>query len=59
MKIEVDENAAKELKELSMYLKKKGITATDSEIIMAAIMLAKRLGADKWTFVCYFKQERK
>ena len=50
--IELDENTSKEVKDLSAYLKKKGITATDSEIVMAAIKLARQLGAGNWTFVC-------
>ena len=57
--IELDENVEKEIKELSLYLKKKGIAATDSDIVMTAIKLARQLGAEDWTFVCYFKQEER
>jgi len=53
--MELNKNVAKEVKELSLYLKKKGITATDSEIVMAAIKLTQRLGAGDWTFVCHFR----
>ena len=52
---ELDENVEKEIKELSLYLKRKGITATDSEIAMTAIKLARQLGAGDWTFVCHFR----
>ena len=53
--IELDENVEKEIKELSLYLKRKGITATNSEIVMTAINLARQLGAGDWTFCCEFK----
>ena len=55
-KTELDENTSKEVKDLSAYLKKKGITATDSEIVMAAIKLARQLGAGNWSFVCELKE---
>ena len=58
-KIELDKNVVKELKELSRYLKKKGITATDSDIVMTAIKLARRLGAENWSFVCEFKNRKR
>ena len=54
--MELDKTVAKEVKELSAYLKKKGITATDSEIVMTAIKLARQLGAGSWSFVCEFKE---
>ena len=56
-KMELDKNATKEVKELSAYLKKKGITATDSEIVMTAIKLARQLGAGDWGFVCELRRK--
>lgn len=56
--IELDENTSKEVKELSAYLKKKGITAADSEIVMAAIKLARQLGAGDWSFACELGREK-
>ena len=57
--MELDKNVAKEVKELSVYLKKKSITATDSEIVMAAIKLARQLGAGDWGFACAMGSEKK
>ena len=55
--MELDKNTAKEVKELSTYLKKKGITATDSEIVMTAIKLARQLGAGNWSFACELRRK--
>ena len=57
--MELDKNTAKEVKDLSSYLKKKGITATDSEIVMVAIKLARQLGAGDWSFVCELGERKR
>ena len=54
--MELDKNVEKEVKELSLYLKKKGITVTDSVIVTTAIKLARQLGAGNWTFGCELKE---
>lgn len=56
--MELDKNVAEEVKELSLYLKKKGISVTDSVIVTTAIKLARQLGAGDWTFVCQLKKTR-
>ena len=56
--MELDKNVAEEVKELSLYLKKKGISVTDSVIVTTAIKLARQLGAGDWTFVCELKERR-
>ena len=57
--IELDKNTSKEVKELSAYLKNKGITTTDSDIVMTAIKLARQLGAGNWSFACAMGSEKK
>jgi hypothetical protein len=47
----------KEVESIQKYLKRKGIEATEDEIIEAAIGIARRLGAGDWTFVCEFQEE--
>lgn len=44
-----------EIAKIKTYLKKKGINASETDIVLAAIKIAKRLGADNWTFVCELK----
>ena len=56
--IEVEDDTAGEIVELQTYLEEKGVKATYDEIVMAAIKLAKRLGADKWSFVCELKKKK-
>jgi len=42
------------VKEIQDYLAEYGIEVSEVAIINAAVDIAKRLGADKWTFVCEF-----
>ena len=42
------------VKEIQDYLAEYGIVISEVAIVNAAIDIAKRLGADKWTFVCEF-----
>lgn len=44
-----------EIAKLKTYLKHKGVKASEAEIVIAAIRIAKRLGAGDWTFVCELK----
>ena len=55
--LEVEDVTAAEIVELQIYLEEKGVKATYDEIVMTAIRLAKRLGADKWSFVCELKKK--
>lgn len=41
-----------EIAKVQAYLKWKGVKASEAEIVIAAIKIAKRLGAGDWTFVC-------
>jgi len=41
-----------ELSIIQDYLIAKGIHVSQAEIVLAAIHIAKRLGAGNWTFVC-------
>jgi uncharacterized protein with GYD domain len=47
------------VKEIQGYLKEHGIKVSETAIVNAAIDLACRLGAGKYTFVCEFEGERK
>ena len=42
------------VKEIQDFLEEYGIHVSEVAIINAAVNIAKRLGADKWTFVCEF-----
>jgi len=46
------DNAHNELEMIQDYLIAKGIHVSQAEIVLAAIHIAKRLGAGNWTFVC-------
>jgi len=48
-------DANKEIANIKEYLQKKGVFATEADIVLAAIRIAKRLGAGNWTFVCELK----
>lgn len=43
---------SEKIKEVQRYLKKKGFEVAETTIADMAIDLARRLGADDWTFVC-------
>ena len=45
---------SEKVKEIQDYLAGYGIEVSEVAIINAAVNIAKRLGADKWTFVCEF-----
>ena len=47
------------VKEIQKYLEKRGIIVTETSIVNAAIDIAERLGAGKYTFVCEFEDWEK
>ena len=50
-----DERVLSELKAIQRYLKKKGLEATEADIVLACIRLAKRLGSDNWSIYLELK----
>ena len=50
-----DERVLSELKTIQRYLKKKGLEASESDIVLACIRLAKRLGSDNWSIYLELK----
>ena len=50
------ENKVRDIQE---YLEKRGINASETSIINAAIDIAERLGAGKYTFACEFELDQK
>ena len=50
-----DERVLSELKTIQRYLKKKGLNTTESDIVLACIRLAKRLGSDNWSIYLELK----
>ena len=50
-----DERVLSELKAIQRYLKKKGLEASESDIVLACIRLAKRLGSDNWSIYLELK----
>ena len=43
-----DKKVIDEIKAIQSYIKKKGVDASDTEIVYACIRLAKRLSAENW-----------
>ena len=50
-----DEIVLSELKLIQRYLRKKGLEASESDIVLACIRLAKRLGSDNWSIYLELK----
>ena len=50
-----DERVLSELKTIQRYLKKKGLEASETDIVLACIRLAKRLGSDNWSIYLELK----
>ncbi|RLJ05204.1 MAG: hypothetical protein DRP18_03630 [Candidatus Aenigmatarchaeota archaeon] len=50
-----DKEAVSEIKAIQSYLRKKGLNATESNIVLACIRLAKRLGSDNWSIYLELK----
>lgn len=55
----LDEELRIEVEKIDKYLQKHGIEATENEILLTAIKLAKRLGAEEWGFVCELRPDDK
>lgn len=47
------------VKDVQDYLEKRGIIVTETAIVNAAIDIAERLGAGKYTFACEFELDLK
>lgn len=45
------------VKDVQNYLREKGIIVAETWIVNAAVDLTRRLGADYWTFACYYKEK--
>jgi len=50
-----NEGVLSELKAIQRYLKKKGLEASETDIVLACIRLAKRLGSDNWSIYLELK----
>lgn len=46
---------ALEIKTIQRYLKKKGLNVSESDIVLACVNLAKRLGSDNWSIYLELK----
>lgn len=44
-----------EIAKVKDYLRSKNIKASEADIVLTAIKIAKRLGAGDWTFACELK----
>ena len=50
-----DERTISEIKAIQSYIRKKGLDASESDIVLACIRLAKRLGSDNWSIYLELK----
>ena len=50
-----DERAISEIRAIQSYIRKKGLNASESDIVIACIRLAKRLGSDNWSIYLELK----
>ena len=50
-----DREAVSEIKAIQSYVKKKGLNASEDNIVLACIRLAKRLGSDNWSIYLELK----
>ena len=50
-----DREAVSEIKAIQSYVKKKGLNASEDDIVLASIRLAKRLGSDNWSIYLELK----
>ena len=48
----------RKIRQIDTYLEEHGVRVSDSEIVDAAITLAKRMGAGNWSFVCELKHRK-
>ena len=50
-----DEKAVSEIKAIQSYVRKKGLNASETDVVLACIRLAKRLGSDNWSIYLELK----
>jgi len=50
-----DERTISEIKAIQSYIRKKGLNASESDIVLACTRLAKRLGSDNWSIYLELK----
>jgi len=50
-----DERVISEIKMIQSYVRKKGLNASENDIVLACIKLAKRLGSDNWSIYLELK----
>jgi len=50
-----DKETISEIKAIQSYIRKKGLGASESDIVLACIRLAKRLGSDNWSIYLELK----
>ena len=54
-----DKETISEIKAIRSYIRKKGLDASESDIVLACIRLAKRLGSDNWSIYLELKNNIK
>ena len=50
-----DERTISEIKAIQSYIRKKGLNASENDVVLACIRLAKRLGSDNWSIYLELK----
>ena len=50
-----DKETISEIKAIQSYVKKKGLNASEDDVVLACIRLAKRLGSDNWSIYLELK----
>ena len=58
VKVEVYEETFNEIVRIYDYLKEHDVEVTSADIVEVALVLAKRLGSGKWSFVCELEHRR-
>ncbi|RKY03483.1 MAG: hypothetical protein DRP55_01260 [Spirochaetes bacterium] len=50
-----DKETISEIKAIQSYIRKKGLNASENDVVLACIRLAKRLGSDNWSIYLELK----
>ena len=50
-----DERTISEIKAIQSYVRRKGLNASEDNVVLACIRLAKRLGSDNWSIYLELK----
>jgi len=50
-----DERTISEIKAIQSYIRKKGLNASENDVVLACIRLAKRLASDNWSIYLELK----